>query len=609
MNKPLADPAGLATALAELPGALQEAAALPMPVADLRSLALVSRRILCSGLGSSSAHARLLAAQLMSAGVAAYACPLGAEAPGPGDTVVVFSQGLSAPVRRVIAALSPEVGIVLVTSVDPDDLESGSPNRRDWLAAAEDNGLCRVPMMGAMEYGSLVRITGPVTGYLTALRLANALGASFSIPLDEILAEVVACLGPERAGPGGEIFDQELSLLGTGIHGACLGNLALKVQEGLLQPAPPIMSVDEVAHGPFQEAYPRPRQWVVFTQPTSGQELEGVRRLREMIPTYQSVCEVHSGLDFPCSIFSHEVLWTRAVLAHRKVRGVSTDTWPGQGEDGPLYEWGETAAPPAPRQLALPGLDRWASPEVARRLADHPTTVILPLGSTEQHGAHLPLGTDTRIAEALGERLCRRLPGSFCLPTVPFGIASEHLSFAGTISIGEENFIRFLADILSSLAVHAPAEIMIFSAHGGNEAFLVRNRELLEGAAAPARLLLASIPDQVSQRLVSLADQSGISESEAGWHAGELETSMMLELDAASVRTDQMAPGHLDLVPPAEKLFYPNLADRVPSGVVGDPRKAAGIRAESYLSGWVEELLKFYRSRASVHHTKGTQNA
>ena len=84
---------------------------------------------------------------------------------------------------------------------------------------------------------------------------------------------------------------------------------------------------------------------------------------------------------------------------------------------------------------------------------------------------------------------------------------------------------------------------------------------------------------------------------------------MMLELDAALVRTDQMAPGHLDLDLPAEKLFYPDLADRVPSGVVGDPRRAAGVRAESYLSGWVEELLKFYRSRASVHHTKGTKNA
>lgn len=607
MTQPLPEVLRLATSLAELPQALRQAVALPMPI--LQDLSLGSRRILCCGLGSSSAHARLLAAQLVSGGVAAHACPLSAEGIGRGDALVVFSQGLSAPVRRVISRLAPEVAIVLVTSVDPAVTASGSRERRDWLAAAEAHGVRRVPMMGAMEYGSLLRITGPITGYLTAFRLANALGVARTIPIDEILAEVASCLGPERPVPGAEVFDQELSLLGSGVYRDCLENLALKVQEGLLEPAPPILTVDEVAHGPFQEAYPRPRHWVVFTRPGSEEEPEAVQRLREMIPTYQSVCEVGAGLEFPWSIFSHEVLWTRAVLARRESTGLTTDIWPGQGADGPLYDWGDVAPPPALREPTVPVLDRWTSPELAASLASHPTTIVVPLGSTEQHGPHLPLGTDTRIAEALGERLCRRLPSALCLPVVPFGIAGEHLSFAGTISIAEETFVQFLGDLLRSLALHGPAEIMVFSAHGGNEAFLVKNRKLLEAAAAPAQLLLASIPDQVSERLCLLADQAGVSESEAGWHAGELETSMMLDLDSASVRTDQLAAGHLELDLPAEKLFYPDLADRVPSGVVGDPRKASARRAESYLSGWVEELLLFYRSRARVHQTNGTKKA
>ena len=597
----------LERALVELPQALRQAAVLPLP--GLQNLTMVSRRIFCSGLGSSSAHARFLVTQLVCAGVAAHAWALGGDGLGSGDTLVVFSQGLSAPVRRCISRLAPEVAVVLVTSVDPSRKDSGSLERRDWLAAAEAAGLHRVPMMGAMEYGSLLRITGPVTGYLTALRLANALGAARRIPLEEIIAAMEACLGREGQIIEPEVFDRELSLLGTGVSSDCLGNLALKVQEGLLQPAPPVLTIENVAHGPFQEAYPRPRTWVVFTCPGSEEEPEAVRRLREMLPAHQSVCEVPATMAFPWSIFSHEVLWTRAVLAHRQASGLSTEVWPGQGADGPLYDWGQAAPPPIERLPATPGLDCWTSPALQELLDGRPTTILVPLGSTEQHGPHLPLGTDSCIAEALAERICRRLPGAVRLPVMPFGIATEHLSFAGTISIEEETFIRFLCDLLRSLAAHGPADVMVFSAHGGNESCLARNRELLEAAVAPAGLILASIPDQVNARLVGLAAESGVAPGEAGWHAGELETSMMLGLAPALVRPEEFASGHTDLDLPAEKLFYPDLANRVPSGVVGDPRGASARRAEMYLSGWVEELLAFYRSRASVHQTNGTKKA
>jgi len=607
MNGPGSESSRLATALADLPHALREAADLPMP--DLRKLGLTTRRFLCSGLGSSSAHARFLAAQLSTGGFAAQTLSLGGESASPGDTLVVFSQGLSAPVRRHLGAVAPGIDIVLITSVDPEVPASGSVERREWLRAAEGAGLYRVPMMGTMEYGSLVRITGPITGYLTALRLANALGRPSALRLEEVVDEVVSCLDPKREVPGAEVFDHEYSLLATGICSDCLENLSLKVQEGLLAPAPPILSVDQVAHGPFQEAYPRPRHWIAFTRPEAAEEAESLRRLRQMIPAHQTVLELPAAMEFPWSIFAHEVLWTRAVLERREAHCMATDPWPGQGKDGPLYDWGVTAPAPAPRQTTMPRLEDWTSPELEARLAEKPATVVVPLGSTEQHGPHLPLGTDTRIAGALAERLSRRLPHALVLPALAFGIASEHQSFAGTIAIAEETFMAFLSDVLRSLARHEPSEILLFSAHGGNDAFLRKHHDLLAEASAPAQFLLASVPDRITESLCSLAAESGVSEGEAGWHAGELETSMMLGLQPASVRTDQLRPGHVDLDLPADELFYPDLAERVPSGVVGDPRQATALRAEAYLSRWVEELLKFYRSRASVHQTKGTKKA
>ena len=81
-------------------------------------------------------------------------------------------------------------------------------------------------------------------------------------------------------------------------------------------------------------------------------------------------------------------------------------------------------------------LDRMTWPEVKAEIKNGRDTVIVPFGSTEQHGRHMPLGTDAVLGDELGWALAGRL-GAFLAPTVRFGCSEHHLSFAGTISLNE----------------------------------------------------------------------------------------------------------------------------------------------------------------------------
>lgn len=107
-------------------------------------------------------------------------------------------------------------------------------------------------------------------------------------------------------------------------------------------------------------------------------------------------------------------------------------------------------------------------------------TVILPVGSTEQHGPQNPLGTDHLIARALAEETARRT-GTLCLPVVPFGVSPHHRQFWGTISIKPEVFKEYVRHICLSLKYYGVKKVVVVNGHGGNaSALLEMARELRE---------------------------------------------------------------------------------------------------------------------------------
>ncbi|HWP65745.1 MAG TPA: creatininase family protein, partial [Candidatus Limnocylindria bacterium] len=240
-------------------------------------------------------------------------------------------------------------------------------------------------------------------------------------------------------------------------------------------------------------------------------------------------------------------------------------------------------------------LGRLAWTEVERLLATAPRTAVVPLGSTEQHGPHLPLATDTLIAEALAERFCARVEEAIQCPVVALGCASEHMAFPGTLDVAAGTLAALLTDLVRSLRAHGFARAFVFSAHGGNCAALAAALPALCEAAAPMQMTAFTDLDALTAALHQTAAALGVAPEAAGHHAGEIETSIMLALRPGAVNATALAAGYTQPAADAQALFYPSLRDSAPTGTVGDPRAAAAARGERYLTAWVELLVAAYR--------------
>jgi creatinine amidohydrolase len=219
---------------------------------------------------------------------------------------------------------------------------------------------------------------------------------------------------------------------------------------------------------------------------------------------------------------------------------------------------------------------------------------VVPLGSTEQHGAHLPFATDTWVGDALAERLCAGFEDAVRCPTIPVGCSSEHLSFPGTLDVRPDTLVALLGDLLASLRRHGFARVFVFSAHGGNYQALRTALPALRAAAAPMRVDAFTDLDRLTARLHATSAALGVTAEAAGHHAGELETSILLGLRPGDVRT-AMEPGLVAPRADPQTLFYPDLRANAPSGTVGDARAADGARAERYLDAWTGVLAAAYR--------------
>ena len=112
-------------------------------------------------------------------------------------------------------------------------------------------------------------------------------------------------------------------------------------------------------------------------------------------------------------------------------------------------------------------LDCLTWPEIKEEIQNGRVTVIVPFGSTEQHGRHMPLGTDAVLGDVFGWGLAERLD-AFLAPTVRYGCSEHHLAFSGTISLNEDTFQRIVMDIVTSLSRHGFRRIVLLPTHGGN---------------------------------------------------------------------------------------------------------------------------------------------
>ena len=218
---------------------------------------------------------------------------------------------------------------------------------------------------------------------------------------------------------------------------------------------------------------------------------------------------------------------------------------------------------------------------------------ILPVGSLEQHGPHLPVITDTRTAWEISIRAARLSAADgtpvLVLPGMWTGMSEHHLPFGGTISLDFAEFRGVLRGVVRSLRAIGFARLLIVNGHGGNiDPLAVAVRELAVEYAMPvvATTPWAAAAKQIAALMVT-ADHPQ--------HACEAETSVMLAMTPDTVRPEHFEEAMRQAPPaikgrPAYSRFW-SFSERAPvTGVIGDPRAATAEKGEQMLDAMAEEL-------------------
>lgn len=211
--------------------------------------------------------------------------------------------------------------------------------------------------------------------------------------------------------------------------------------------------------------------------------------------------------------------------------------------------------------------------------------LVVPVGSIEQHGLHLPLGTDTTIASALTDALAARRPEVVVAPALPFGSSGEHAGFPGTLSIGQGVLSEAVIELVRS-ARQAFTGVVVVSAHGGNAEPLARAAERCRADGDRLLVWSARVPGGDA-------------------HAGRTETSLMLAVEPGAVRLlDAVAGAREPLAALMPALRAGGVRSVSPSGVLGDPTGASAAEGRAILGSLADDLVgSFDRWRTSFAAT------
>jgi len=212
-------------------------------------------------------------------------------------------------------------------------------------------------------------------------------------------------------------------------------------------------------------------------------------------------------------------------------------------------------------------------PDVADADAD---LAVLPVGSTEQHGPHAPLGTDSITATAVADAGTDAYDGAVLVtPTIPVGVSAEHRQFPGTLWLAPDTFRAVVSDVVESLASHGVSRVVVVNGHGGN-------------VPALGEVCAALTRDGVAYT-VPFTWFDAI-EADPG-HAGHVETSVLQAVAPDTVREDRREPGADTW---GEWVAGVDLAvdtiEFTENGVVGDPTTADAASGEALLATAADAL-------------------
>lgn len=254
--------------------------------------------------------------------------------------------------------------------------------------------------------------------------------------------------------------------------------------------------------------------------------------------------------------------------------------------------------------LEKTGYDELTWPEINEAVQAQ-KVVLLPIGSTEQHGPHLPLDVDNFLARSVCAAAARRAPREvLIMPTIPYGYNEHALDFPGTIHVAYDTFIRYCLDVCKSVAHAGFRRIVIVDGHGSNEHLceFIARRATLETEALVASTMWTNLAVEAFEA-VRDSGPGGAA------HACELETSAYLYLEPSRVQMDK-AQDHYGGAAGAEgsRFLWVDLtkgwgpmkvvrwtSSATPTGVSGAPTLATAEKGRAIVEGAAENLLAFIR--------------
>lgn len=239
-------------------------------------------------------------------------------------------------------------------------------------------------------------------------------------------------------------------------------------------------------------------------------------------------------------------------------------------------------------------MEEMSYPEINATIANDYTTVVIGVGSTEQHGPHLPTMTDTRIGDDMTNRVAIKLGHTLQARTIPVGISDHHLAFGGTLSLRSETLKMVIQDYIHSLVKCGFKRIIFLPSHGGNFSTVEQAIKDSKEEYPDVKILGYTDLFGFAGFLNSVSNSFGITDYESGAHAGENETSIMMALENDLVSKENFECGYLG--PAGEKEVNIILEKGMPAltknGILGDPRKASAYKGEIYLERLSEFLVQ-----------------
>ncbi len=236
-------------------------------------------------------------------------------------------------------------------------------------------------------------------------------------------------------------------------------------------------------------------------------------------------------------------------------------------------------------------------PEIEDAIANGMDTVVATFGATEQHGLHLPMGTDSLWGEELGLRVTKALGNALQVPGLRIGCSEHHMDFAGSLTLSLETFVAVVSDTCHSLARHGFKNIVLIPTHGGNFGALGMAAEQIQATLPNTHLIACNDLTRFMHTIWEVGARYKFSAEHVGAHAGENETSMILAVRPDLVHMDKAEAGYVgDHLAIVDKIMNEGFKGVAANGVLGNPAGAKSEVGEAYLEALttliVEQVTK-----------------